>query len=39
MWRDEEVQMFLTTLRYAGYGWLRPDGIQSQLKEIARQFQ
>jgi hypothetical protein len=37
VWRENDVQSFLTSLQYAGYGWLRPESIREKLDEIARQ--
>ena len=32
-----DVQTFLETLPYAGYGWLRSESVRERLAEIAHQ--
>lgn len=32
-------QQFLYWLRYAGYGWLRPEGVRRELERLAAQWQ
>jgi len=34
-WTDEDFQALLRKLGYAGYGWLRPDGVRKKLEELA----
>ena len=34
---DRDFQDLLHVLGYAGYGWLRPEGVRSKLKQIARE--
>ncbi|WP_201390123.1 WD40 repeat domain-containing protein [Ktedonobacter sp. SOSP1-85] len=35
MWSDEAFQELLLQLQYADYGWLRPEGVQRKLIELA----
>jgi predicted Zn finger-like uncharacterized protein len=39
IWTVEAFEGLLYTLGCAGYGWLRPDGVQRQLEQMARQWQ
>jgi hypothetical protein len=34
-WTEEDFQGLLTELGYAGYGWLRPEGVRRKLQEMA----
>ena len=34
---DEDFKELLDTLGYAGYGWLRPEGVRHELEEMSRQ--
>jgi hypothetical protein len=34
-WSEEDFNGLLHTLAYAGYGWLRSDGVRRKLEEIA----
>lgn len=34
-WTEEDFQGLLAQLGRAGYGWLKPEGVQTKLKEIA----
>jgi WD40 repeat protein len=36
VWTENDFQGLLRTLGYAGYGWLRPDGVRRQLTRLAR---
>jgi WD40 repeat protein len=36
IWSEEDFQMFLSTLGCAGYGWLRPEGVQKQLEIMSK---
>ncbi len=36
-WTESDFQQLLHLLGCAGYGWLRPDGVRSRLKQLARQ--
>ena len=38
-WTEDDFQAFLRTLGYAGYGWLRPEGVRRQLTRMARAWQ
>jgi hypothetical protein len=33
-WSEEDFQGFLHTLGCAGYGWLRPEGVHRELKQM-----
>jgi WD40 repeat protein len=35
-WTENDFQDLLRTLGYAGYGWLRPEGVRRQLTRMAR---
>jgi WD40 repeat protein len=35
-WTQEDFQNLLYTLGYAGYGWLRPEGVRQQLVEMIK---
>ena len=34
-WTDDDFQQLLYTLGCAGYGWLRPEGVKSELEKMA----
>jgi len=34
-WSEDDFQQLLSTLRTAGYGWLRPEGIRRKLEQMA----
>jgi WD40 repeat protein len=34
-WDDDDFQTLLYVLGCAGYGWLRPEGVRAQLKDLA----
>ena len=33
-WTEEDFQSLIQQLRYAGYGWLRPEGVRRVLEEL-----
>ena len=35
-WTENDFQDLLRTLGYAGFGWLRPEGVRRQLTRMAR---
>jgi predicted NACHT family NTPase len=35
-WTEEDFQQLLYTLGYAGYGWLREEGVRRKLEELSR---
>jgi WD40 repeat protein len=35
-WTESDLQDLLRTLGYAGFGWLRPEGVRRQLARMAR---
>jgi hypothetical protein len=35
-WTEKDFQTLLRTLGYAGYGWLKPEGIRRQLNQMVR---
>jgi WD40 repeat protein/serine/threonine protein kinase len=37
-WNQEQFQGLIRQLEYAGYGWLRPEGVQAQLSQMARRW-
>ena len=39
VWTEEDFEDLLYTLGCAGYGWLRPEGVQRHLKQMARHWQ
>jgi hypothetical protein len=39
IWNEEDFQELLFTLGYAGYGWLRPEGVRKKLEEMAANWQ
>ena len=34
-WEDADFQRLIHTLGFAGYGWLRPEGVRRKLEEMA----
>ena len=34
-WSGDDFSQLLSTLSFAGYGWLRPEGIRRELEEMA----
>jgi hypothetical protein len=38
-WTENDFQGLLRTLGYAGFGWLRPEGVRRQLTRMARNWQ
>jgi hypothetical protein len=34
-WTDQDFQELLQQLQYAGYGWLRPEGVRAKLEQLA----
>jgi len=38
-WDEEEFRKLLERLSYAGYGWLRPEGVRRKLEEMAREWE
>ena len=39
VWNEEDFQQLLRTLGWAGYGWLREDGVRRKLEQMADQWQ
>ncbi len=37
VWTDEDFQKLLEQLGYAGYGWLRPEGVRRELEKMAEE--
>jgi WD40 repeat protein/serine/threonine protein kinase len=35
-WGEDDFRRLLIQLRYAGFGWLRPDGVREHLQELAQ---
>jgi WD40 repeat protein/serine/threonine protein kinase len=35
-WNEKEFDALIRQLQYAGYGWLRPEGVRRQLEEMAK---
>ena len=35
-WSEEDFQGLIRQLQYAGYGWLRPEGVRVRLLRMAR---
>jgi hypothetical protein len=35
-WSGQEFDALIRKLQYAGYGWLRPEGVRKQLEEMAK---
>ncbi|MGD9092733.1 MAG: tetratricopeptide repeat protein, partial [Anaerolineales bacterium] len=38
-WSDEDFQGLIRQLQFAGYGWLRPEGVRLKLDEMAKNWQ
>jgi hypothetical protein len=38
-WTDEDLETLLEELRFRGYGWLRPEGVQKKLEEMIATWQ
>ncbi len=38
-WTEEDFQELPRHLQYVGYGWLRPEGVQRKLEEMAHRWQ
>ncbi len=38
-WSEDDFQKLIQQLQYAGYGWLRPEGVRQQLEYMARTWQ
>jgi len=38
-WTAPDFQELLRQLQWAGYGWLRPDGVQAELERMAATWQ
>jgi hypothetical protein len=38
-WTEDDFQRLLRTLGWAGYGWLRPDGVRRELQQMAATWQ
>jgi WD40 repeat protein/serine/threonine protein kinase len=38
-WNEDDFQKLIQQLQYAGYGWLRPEGVRKQLEHMARTWQ
>jgi len=38
-WNDKEFDALIRRLQYAGYGWLRPEGVRKQLEEMAKKWE
>jgi hypothetical protein len=38
-WNEDDFQKLIQQLQYAGYGWLRPEGVRKQLEHMARAWQ
>jgi WD40 repeat protein len=38
-WTEEDFQGLIRQLQYAGYGWLRPEGVRAELERTARDWQ
>jgi WD40 repeat protein/serine/threonine protein kinase len=36
-WTKDDFSLFINELRYRGYGWLRPEGVQRKLEGMAAQ--
>jgi serine/threonine protein kinase len=37
-WNEEEFDALIRRLQYAGYGWLRPEGVRKELDEMAKEW-
>jgi len=38
-WTDEDFQGLIRDLQYAGYGWLRPEGVKRELEVMAARWE
>jgi hypothetical protein len=38
-WNERDFQDLIRQLQYSGYGWLRPEGVQRKLEEMAASWQ
>ena len=38
-WNDQDIQELIQQLQYAGYGWLRPEGVRRKLEKMAHVWQ
>ena len=38
-WNEQDFQGLIRQLQYAGYGWLRPEGVRHKLEEMAASWQ
>jgi hypothetical protein len=38
-WTEEDFHCLLDRLGYAGYGWLRPEGVRRKLEKVAANWQ
>jgi hypothetical protein len=38
-WTEEDFQKLIQQLQYAGYGWLRPEGVRSELGKMNQEWQ
>ncbi|WP_052567882.1 protein kinase domain-containing protein [Ktedonobacter racemifer] len=38
-WNEQDFQNLIRQLQYAGYGWLRPEGVRRKLEEMAASWQ
>ena len=39
LWTETDFRRLIRTLQYAGYGWLRAEGVHTKLEEIARSWE
>ena len=39
VWNEGDFTQLLDTLGYAGYGWLRPEGVRKKLEEMAAEWE
>ncbi len=37
-WNEEDFRLLIRQLQYAGYGWLRPEGVEAKLKELTAEW-
>jgi WD40 repeat protein len=38
VWTEDDFNQFLYTLGYAGYGWLRPEGVRRELEKMTAEW-
>ena len=38
-WTDQDFQQLITQLQYAGFGWIRPEGVKRELEKMAADWQ